>query len=466
MLDVQIAEHKKTGSFFDLPALVQRMIEWGKTKKEGLLENDFKELIDRVMTELTAFVEGKSVEDLEKRLVYLLRGIKLTNAMIKLAGLDRGKEETIETAIEELMKAQGIGSTSKLNVVSLADVDAKAVEWLWPFRIPKNKFTLFAGPQGIGKGFFTLYMAAQIAKGEPWPDCADVSNERGGVLLLTAEDALSDTVAWRLENTFGLNKESRRSIEAIRCVTSENGTERLFNLGLDLKHLESLIQQRRNIRLIIIDPINSYWPSKKDSNRDSDVRSVLAPITAMAERCNVSVIGLMHLNKRSDASALDRILNSVAFSAVARTVWIFGWDKRDDVKDEVRRRDFVLAKCNSSPYQPGTNSIVFTLSQEKGMKLEEFNAIIDANEMVKTDEQADEEKKDIDVAIKFLQEVLEGGEEKSAKQIIAEAKQNGISLRTLMRAKRNINIRSRKHGGSEGYWVWKLPVDRVKPPTV
>jgi RecA-family ATPase len=61
-----------------------------------------------------------------------------------------------------------------------------------------GKQTTLAGDPDLGKSIITLDMAARVSCGTPWPDCLDKPNEAGGVVLLTAEDGLEDTVVPRL----------------------------------------------------------------------------------------------------------------------------------------------------------------------------------------------------------------------------------------------------------------------------
>jgi hypothetical protein len=60
-------------------------------------------------------------------------------------------------------------------------------------------------------------------------------------------------------------------------------------------------------------------------------------------------------------------------------------------------------------------------------------------------------------AREFLLERLEAGPVKSD-DLYEEAEQNGISKRTLKRAKKELQIKSRKeHEKMDGEWTWKLP---------
>ena len=76
-------------------------------------------------------------------------------------------------------------------------------------------------------------------------------------------------------------------------------------------------------RTVIIDPLSAYFGTRLDSYRDTDVRSVLAPVVALAERRSLAVLGIMHIGKATDRQARHRALGSVAFVNAARLV--FDW---------------------------------------------------------------------------------------------------------------------------------------------
>ena len=59
--------------------------------------------------------------------------------------------------------------------------------------------------------------------------------------------------------------------------------EQPFDLK-EVKILEDAIASIPNLRMVVIDPIGSFLGKEIDSFKDNEVRSVLAPIAAAAER--------------------------------------------------------------------------------------------------------------------------------------------------------------------------------------
>lgn len=75
------------------------------------------------------------------------------------------------------------------------------VNWLWLGRIPLGKLTLVDGDPGLGKSALMADFAARVSAGRPWPDHSLC--EAGGVVLLSAEDGLADTIRPRLDAAGG-----------------------------------------------------------------------------------------------------------------------------------------------------------------------------------------------------------------------------------------------------------------------
>src|SRR5579872_6305829 len=77
-----------------------------------------------------------------------------------------------------------------------AQISPRKVEWLWPKRIPIGKLSILDGDPGSGKSLICVEIGARLTRGEPMPGSTVAL--RGGVVLLTAEDDLGDTVVPRL----------------------------------------------------------------------------------------------------------------------------------------------------------------------------------------------------------------------------------------------------------------------------
>ena len=121
----------------------------------------------------------------------------------------------------------------------------------------------------------------------------------------------------------------------------------MFNLAIDLAaSLLAKIEEISDVVLVIIDPVSAYLGVGKINNSSTtDVRGVLAPFTKLAEQKRISIIGIMHFNKKADVTnAMLRIADSLAYVAAARHVYVVVDDAEND-----KARLFVKAKIPLHP---------------------------------------------------------------------------------------------------------------------
>jgi hypothetical protein len=330
---------------------------------------------------------------------------------------------------------------SKPIIKRLVDVRTRKVERLWPNKIPSGKLTLLVGDPCLGKSFLTLYIASRVTNGLCWPDLPDEPTPKGSVVILSAEDDLSDTVVPRLSaHDADLNR-----ITAIEGVTRQDRKFH-FNLVRDLPALEQAVDETEGVRLIVIDPITAYLGAT-DSHKNAEVRGVLAPLSQLAAKRGVAVLGVSHLRK-GEGKALYRVLGSLAFVAAARALWMVSRDA-----ENATRRLLVPAKCNLA-IQP--TSLAFSIID--GVVCFEANPVnITADEALRTPDES--ERCAMTEAVQWLQGVLGDGRVKAG-DIFKSAKINHISEITLRRAAEKIGVlKSREGFGAFGGWYWQLPED-------
>jgi RecA-family ATPase len=195
-------------------------------------------------------------------------------------------------------------------VECLADVEPEPVDWAWKNRLARGKLNLIGGPAGLGKSQLLLDIAKVITTGGVWPD--GTICRLGSVLLLQNEDNLADTVAPRAQAA-GVDTSRLFYLRGVREDTAKGLQERLVQLDRDLGEVEAWLDKRPDVDTLTIDPLNAYL-GKADSYKDADVRAVLTPLAALAERRRLMVIVLAHLNKGSGRAASERIAGSPAFA--------------------------------------------------------------------------------------------------------------------------------------------------------
>lgn len=233
--------------------------------------------------------------------------------------------------------------------IQASKVKTHHVNWLWPNRIPLGTLSLLVGIGGVSKSVLSLYMAAQISTGRPWAD-SSIPQKSGSTIILSAEDDPSITIVPRLKATGAdIDKIFILRGKKVTLLDGTVGNTFLYNLSkdIDLIHLDNTLKAVPNPRLVIIDPYTAYMGGA-DSNSNTDVRSFLHPLAALAADHNVSIIGITHLNKNQDLAADFRILGSVGQQNAARMVWLVASDP-----DDFDRRFFVWLKGNLAPRHTG-----------------------------------------------------------------------------------------------------------------
>ena len=111
-------------------------------------------------------------------------------------------------------------------------------------------------------------------------------------------------------------------------VTVVDGLDTTLILPSDLGQLEVSVAEV-DAALILLDPLMSRLSASLDTHKDAEVRLALEPLTALADRSAAVVLGLIHVNKSGGADALNMLMGSRAFGAVARSV-LFAMTSPDD----------------------------------------------------------------------------------------------------------------------------------------
>jgi hypothetical protein len=224
-----------------------------------------------------------------------------------------------------------IAPRGRIEVMNLSDVDVVPVPWLWPGYLPLGSVVLLVGDPDLGKSLTAFDLAARVTTGKAWPDGVPNALGPANVLILSSEDRADATIRPRIEAAEG-------DCSRVKILTSESAAAGV-SLARDTEALGELIA-RHNVRFAVFDPLSAYLPGI-DSYRDNEVRSTLAPLVAVVERQNVTVLAVVHMTKNVERSAMQRIMGSTAFNALARAT--FGVVRDPDHED---RRLFLPIKAN------------------------------------------------------------------------------------------------------------------------
>jgi len=321
------------------------------------------------------------------------------------------------------------------------------IAWLWREWLALGKLHLLAGAPGQGKTTLAIAFAATVTSGGCWPDgtrCAP-----GNVLIWSGEDDPADTLLPRLIAAGG----DRSRVHFVNG-TRINGELQPFDPARDMNALQAQAEQLGDVRLIIVDPIVSAVTG--DSHKNTETRRALQPLVDLAANMNAALLGITHFSKGGQGGdPSQRVLGSVAFTAVARVVLVAAKVKSEDGEQD--RRILARSKSNIGPDDGGYE---YQLEQAEPLPGIQASYVTwgtsvegSARELLSDpNEQDGEDKSALDSAIDFLREVLKDGLT-PCKKIQAEGKDAGISWASIRRAADSLEVIKTK--GAMG-WYWKL----------
>lgn len=236
---------------------------------------------------------------------------------------------------------------SKLKITCFADVPYEPPQWLCKPYFPIGKLTLVQGDPGCGKTAFLCKMAALTSTGG-W--LIDKTVTPGNVLILSVEDG-EDTLRGRIEASGG---------DVSKCFFVEEA----YNVTFTSEGLQAAIRQTQ-AKLVIFDPIQSFFGSDINTNLSNQTRPILAYLAQVAKEESCAIVLLAHMAKAKEGkSHVLRALGSVDIPGAARSVLQIGRNPAD--KDQC-----VVCHVKSSNARMG-DSFTYRIGEKGGVTVGEY----------------------------------------------------------------------------------------------
>lgn len=179
-------------------------------------------------------------------------------------------------------------------------------------------------------------------------------------------------------------------------------------------------------------------------NRANEVRPIFRRLAEMAQNTNCAIVMIGHLNKASGSQSTYRGLGSIDITAVVRSLLFIG-----KVKNDPTTRVIVHEKSSLAP--PG-QSLAFSLGDEKGFRwIGAYDITVE--DLLAGGEGSKTELKQ-ELAAKLIMDFLTEGKKVSIAVINAEAKERGISERTVRLAKNFMGDRIASERQGKDWWIW------------
>ncbi len=342
----------------------------------------------------------------------------------------------------------GDDATSEACAVAtrLSDVTAEPVDWLWERFVARGTVNILDGDPDLGKSTVTLDLAARVTCGRPMPGETAPGDYGGrGVLILSAEDALAQTIRPRLDAA-GADVARVWHLDAVKRGDDESPPV----LPFDLDVIEQLVLEHKVV-LLVVDPLMAYLDGQVNAHRDQDVRRALHRLKVLAERTGVAVLVVRHLNKLTGGPALYRGGGSIGIIGAARIGLLVG--RHPEQRD---RRVLAVNKNNLAPHR-NRRSIAYDLVDAgSGVARVEWGEEVDLRPDDILGQHAGKQTA-ADQCAEAMRDLLADGARES-QELTAELLHMGHSEATVKRCRRTLGVRARRVGfGGEGRWMVELP---------
>jgi hypothetical protein len=177
-----------------------------------------------------------------------------------------------------------------------------AGRFIWLYWLVRGHFNLLSSDPKIGKTHVALYLAWLIYFGKPWPDGQAPTFPAGTKTLWVCGDRHQDELRERAA-AFGLPPEA--------ILLNASPEEPYGGWDLDNPDNVKALRDRAQAEkpgLVITDTV--WRATRRRLSREDEVNLLMDPLISIAQDCDTTLLGLMHLSK--DNETLGRRLEGLA----------------------------------------------------------------------------------------------------------------------------------------------------------
>ena len=324
----------------------------------------------------------------------------------------------------------------------LAEVEETVPHWLWPHRIPACSLSLIEGRKGVGKSTLLAAICANVTGGPQLPGAAP--STVGRVIWLISEEDAGAVVRPRL---------TAAGCDISHVITPQKVARGPLAVKLTLpSQLSRLEDVIANVSpaLVVMDPWTSFVDAGADLYHEQSVRGVLEPLVEIAHRLRCSFLLTRHLRKGTNGPAIDQGMGSTGVGNVCRSILRVDRHPQDKTVSTLSQ-----VASNLGSLAP---TLKFRIVQEGTSTRCEWMGQSSLDAEALADASGDGAERDARADARELLRSICHDDFRPAKDVLSEAKVNGIGERTLRAAKATLGVVSRrKQVGEQAFWEWGPP---------
>jgi hypothetical protein len=337
------------------------------------------------------------------------------------------------------------------------EIVARPVDWLWQPWLARGTIAVLDGDPGVGKSSVALDLAARVTTGQPFPG-ETAARQPAVALVIAMEDPLDTIVKPRLEAA-GADMTRVALLGGVRETGPHGEVESILQIPRDLDLIVEKCQLHQPA-LLVVDPLFAVMGYDKrgrfiKANDDQGVRRLTSQLKRLAERHNLTIWLLRHLNKGASGSALRRGSGTIAIAGQARSVMIAA-------KDLNEPSACVLAMTKTNLATPPHSQRFRVIGKGAGSQIEWLGiSDLSADDLVQPGSLEDREQRLLIAAKEFLEWALENGG-RTWEDLVAAANEKGITEMTLRRGRKKLALV--KEYVRRNHCVWRLRESGELPP--